>query len=855
MERSASHQSGLVYRQAFALTGALNTLLAGQKPDLGRVTHELFVCMRASEPRLPDHFYRAYRKKRLGRDVPKSYADFLWTVLDGLAGRYLDDDRGGLTPTRNSFGDWQNAVPGLSPLMVLIAGLERRHRPTDDRDWRATTKAVRGTLTNTALLAPRINSLEDIARRDGLNEMHMHLNGATEVDKIWTQAVARPRHQAADLQDAFDKSRMVREQYDQIELGLTPKAIGFRLRAARRVRWLLALNLFEGRPFSEMELLHAMAAPARDGETDFMGVVPASRHPAQLLPAAFRPSDREPLVQEAMFLAKAVHALRDPRQPNRESIALGLWFNFLVMHQIAGISVQQSNQYGFDQFQKFTLNDARERIEEDYEDRFHQIGYVPWGDHDLLEGRFAPKSDPRKLEKLLSSIATGFARYRGCRRAHHAWHPLSGEIPACLQREPWATCTRCTSGNPTQLRRAKLSLVAHFIKKPDADASKFRKNALSPKAYCRHHTRRRELEQETGALLALMRRSKVARHLITGIDAAANELDTPPEVFAPTFRRMRRHGIHHATYHAGEDFPHLCSGIRAIWEAVQCLDLRDGDRLGHGTAVGIDPTFWTTCMADSVALYIETALDDAVFAYWRLSHIDGHAACLGRLADRIADWSERIYGEPQDPRLLRQAWTLRRLDARRLEDGASARWTSPDRSEETRLLAEAERANPAAYALFCRYHLASVRNNGQTLVELGTNGDDEPLYQPHDLHALQQDAVKMLNDRHVVIETLPTSNVRISFYAPHAEHHLYRWLGVCDPEGFTDSHRPTVCVGSDDTGIFATNLRNEYSHIYLTLRDTYGLSDQDATDMIRRLNDNGRRHFFTEEMPVSYVCR
>lgn len=75
---------------------------------------------------------------------------------------------------------------------------------------------------------------------------------------------------------------------------------------------------------------------------------------------------------------------------------------------------------------------------------------------------------------------------------------------------------------------------------------------------------------------------------VTGADAAASEFDTPPEVFAPSFRRLRKNGIRHFTYHAGEDFFHILSGLRAIYEAIEFLGLQAGDRIGHATAAGVD---------------------------------------------------------------------------------------------------------------------------------------------------------------------------------------------------------------------------------------------------------------------------
>ena len=80
---------------------------------------------------------------------------------------------------------------------------------------------------------------------------------------------------------------------------------------------------------------------------------------------------------------------------------------------------------------------------------------------------------------------------------------------------------------------------------------------------------------------------------------------------------------------------------------------------------------------------------------------------------------------------------------------------------------------------------------------------------------MQDYVLRLVNERGVALETLPTSNLRISFYNEMAEHHLFRWLGLRGP---TITNRPTVCVGSDDPGIFATNLKNEYAAIGSVLR-------------------------------------
>ena len=53
------------------------------------------------------------------------------------------------------------------------------------------------------------------------------------------------------------------------------------------------------------------------------------------------------------------------------------------------------------------------------------------------------------------------------------------------------------------------------------------------------------------------------------------------------------------TIHSGEDFVHLVGGLRRVSEAVHYLDLHDGDRIGHGVALGVDVESWVKKTADS----------------------------------------------------------------------------------------------------------------------------------------------------------------------------------------------------------------------------------------------------------------
>ncbi|MGU5772105.1 hypothetical protein, partial [Aeromonas allosaccharophila] len=90
------------------------------------------------------------------------------------------------------------------------------------------------------------------------------------------------------------------------------------------------------------------------------------------------------------------------------------------------------------------------------------------------------------------------------------------------------------------------------------------------------------------------------------------------------------------------------------------------------------------------------------------------------------------------------------------------------------------------------------------------------------------------------------SNVRISQYQHIGEHHVLRWMRV---PGYIEEGDPEIMVslGSDDPGIFASNLETEFYLLYSTLRKA-GLSDTDALHRLSILNERGRIYRFHHPM-------
>lgn len=59
----------------------------------------------------------------------------------------------------------------------------------------------------------------------------------------------------------------------------------------------------------------------------------------------------------------------------------------------------------------------------------------------------------------------------------------------------------------------------------------------------------------------------------------------------------------------------------------------------------------------------------------------------------------------------------------------------------------------------------------------------------------------------------------------------------------------SVCMGSDDPGIFVTDVKNEYYHVFSNLRQA-GLSPAECMVYIRQLNEAGREYAFRAPLPA-----
>lgn len=837
--------SALFFRLAFSDFESLADLERGDVPEVDLLKRRLFVLERRHDVRKPDHFYRNYLQARFGglRDI----SDMPGVVLDAMVDRFLTVADGRVVVREEAFADWQSAIGSLSPLAMVVRALWK-DPPWPPECVSDLTHELQKAIGATACVGPLIPDLETMVDAEGLHDLHMHLNGSTEVDLIWIDAVHAPDEYKVEFEATYTTFEPVKELYEQIEGGLSAAKLHGRLRAARRARHLIASEIArrrQGQPLQLVrgDLLKAFELDRADNEAIDAGTSYVSSPYLTLQPRC----QASPLMLEGGFLLACMQAVTEFPELS-EHIGLMLWHNFTVFSQISRLAVQQFSQTGFDQFNKAVLAGSREKLERSYEARFHQLqGNSIAGDLSHLDGRFAPKSTREKTGDLILRAVDGLLRYRKCPQRMALW---DGDLPDCLE----GPC-----GCPDRSDRLDLGLVAHFVKRPDEPPRDVSSGELTL-AHGRHISLRATLAAQAEALKNVLDASCLARAVVRGLDGAGNELDTPPEVFAPTFRGLRAHGVSQATFHVGEDFEHLVSGIRAVAEALRFLEFKAGDRVGHAIALGLDPTRWMDRIGERATMRRENVLDDAVYALALIEDgltLDGAAA----LQAWVAEHSLAVYGEKIAPATLHAAWTMRGLDFRcvkALEDtfagdpladidefgshvlrAADHALDSGDAREILRV-ADSIASNPGAYRVFRLRHTPNVRERGAELIEMQIRVADTAgvPYTRKSLRIMQGYGLDKLRDAGVIIEALPTSNVRIGAYREYLEHHILWWMGYGVDQL---AEKPSVCLGSDDPGIFSTNIRNEYGHILIALRSAGARSPiQD----VRNLNESGRRARF-----------
>ena len=271
------------------------------------------------------------------------------------------------------------------------------------------------------------------------------------------------------------------------------------------------------------------------------------------------------------------------------------------------------------------------------------------------------------------------------------------------------------------------------------------------------------------------------------------------------------------------------------YRQVIFLDMRQGDRIGHGTTAGIEPGLWMDRIGEYINIGKGEWLDNLVWVYWLISDNKNPYTSLKSLLPTIKDEIEErvmyIYQETVSINQIIKAWLCRKFSPQiYLYDDHNF---LADTCEEQKYMKQLLEDNTVR-KLYENYHFnREVKRRYCQMEQIDiANG----LFSSEDFRKIQNLVLHGLALKNIALEVPISSNLSISFYRELSEHHLDRWL-----KGHSENELlvPPVVIGSDDPGIFMTNIYIEYARIMEYLQQKgYTLTEriQKITEL-RQLSD------------------
>lgn len=659
--------------------------------------------------------------------------------------------------------------------------------------------------------------MDDYISKEGLNETHLHLHACRNAETSWLLDV---NNIYAFEQCELTSSKTKLHLYANTHTELTPEKLCRRMRLANIIRRLLLEIIDE---YSPTVRIQEMVQVYQD-----MVYQPDNRLAYGLSSRITR--NVKKLQDEEIKLWYGLFSWIQNKKKHHEEVEFFAHLYLLIQNEYLNFSRHNEGRRGFAHFQMITHNNRPKLSYEDYyretfRNLFRVTNIQP---STSIELRLAPHTFIKRSEYLMKWWLEEWNKYIENKDILHYADKSHAESRSMLSHYGYAP---------------KPIFVLHFSKSNKDKGAKHTSGSNTYLVQERYEKKRKSLIKECNRLANHVNSFCRKYHVSVGIDASGSELDLPAEVLAPIFRQFERlTGISHRTFHCGEDFHHLLGGIRAVYDAVIFLDMHSGHRLGHATAIGIQPGEWRKHMPGVLCVTKGEYLLDLIFA-WKL---------LGEKKLKEKELIERIM-IPLAEHLFPGTATIH---AHNLLKFYEARHLDPFLVQHP--MKPAAISNGDEYELI-ENHKTKWGTGGLELLKLWNYDHDTKkrsneieevnidLFDDPILVYLQQAVQALIYERGITLETLPVSNLRISQYDDIRSHHLLRWLGV--PKFHTTGDKIlNVCMGSDDPGIFVTDIKNEYYHIFSNLRHC-GLSHAECMTYIKRLNEAGRIYAFRTLLP------
>lgn len=415
-----------------------------------------------------------------------------------------------------------------------------------------------------------------------------------------------------------------------------------------------------------------------------------------------------------------------------------------------------------------------------------------------------------------------------------------------------------------------VGLVFHMIKVPDRkDSEKCWQNCCeidNSELYFK------ELQEsylkQVKALNELREEIEGLSEYVLGIDAASIENNTEPWVFAPVYEEARDSKFHKTvyinsnstsrvkslgfTFHVGEDFRHLLTGLRRIDEVIEHFKFHAGDRIGHGIALGIDVDKWIN--NNKIVVMPRGEHLENLLWIWGLYKNMQHSKCfdMGYLEQQIMLFSEKIYINMEGITVY-DLWKSYRNKFNVFNVSDSCKQSvvnnNLEQGEINKLFCKNVKSSEAriwnveklTHAHHCQYYLERMLESIQIEIR---EIDAEMLKQ------VQKIIKTKVSVNGIVVETNPSSNIAIGEIENIFEHYIY----TLNQRGLNSEINPEnavmISINSDDPSVFNTNVSNEFAYIFYALQEK-GYPREDALLWIDKVRNYGIESTFIDDRGLS----
>ena len=735
-----------------------------------------------------------------------SYPELFRDAIEVISSKFLHLSSGHMEFRSRAALDW---VECYSTRISTVPLLAQRLADTMLEGRNFSANIVRSTF-----LDPLIPLPDDIFFKEhlekGFSEVHLHYANSAHPFYVLNQAIQAP----ADWIRSFDKDKQQRKIWQYLLPNVTANEMAVWLRMAKIIReWLVCWINCESDQEYLFDLAVSIESNCVNPEWYFRNLSTRliyEKHPGECL-ANFYKTDTT-LVLEGALWTRTLLKLR--KNPTVYAVRM-LHLYHLLSTIVFKLSVHQNFFTGFDLFESLAQSPLRDSTENAiHNDNLQQI--ILSGGLRKLELRVSGKEEQdqfvnNKLSPPIKAFEAFLKRFQkpniNPAKEDDNIYPTIQPAPGTLQNTP------------------QLGVVCHFIKKTD----ELRKKISSAKGWRytttpRHVELRHSLIAQLEVFLKTRREHPYGKYLV-GIDGAGSEFSTPPEVFAPIFRQLKyqmelesssspQHSAFvrcgelpklHYTFHVGEDFYHILSGIRAVVEAIKFLKLPRGSRLGHCVALGLKPEWWLE-KNTQVKMPRLQRLDDLV---WFLKFVDDHKTRTDIYA-KINKLSTDIYGRPHSHHSLLRAWRWRYLGFSEFEKMIPSQKQLRRKLRTKGYLDEDDEIqNPEVREIMNAYHFdMKCYRQGEEIITVNHSAETCQAIVVA-IEQAQEYVKKLLSKKQIAIETCPSSNLRISQMDTLDDHPIFQW----HPAGNYVENGVYPLIATDNPGYCQTSIPLEFCAI------------------------------------------